>query len=74
LRIQLAADLVVGEELGDRQVESPGNLRQSVERRDRVPVFNARQIATQKAGFLFDIALRESLLQPVRTNCGANLH
>jgi hypothetical protein len=37
-------------------------------------VFNAREIAAQEAGFLFDISLREALFQPVSPNRCADLH
>ena len=37
-------------------------------------VFNARQVATQKSGFLFDVSLREPPLQPESADGGADLH
>jgi hypothetical protein len=39
-----------------------------------VAVFNTRKIAAQQTGFLFNITLRQALLQPVSANGGADLH
>src|SRR5208337_402839 len=63
----------VSKKLRNRQVKRQGNLRQCVQRRHRVAVLHARKIATQQAGLLLDIPLRKPLLEPVRTNRGANL-
>ena len=61
LGVELAAERVVGEKLGDGQIERQGNLRQRVERGHGVAVFNARKITAQQTGLLFDVALRQAL-------------
>jgi hypothetical protein len=37
-------------------------------------ILNTRQVTAQEAGFLLDISLRQSLLQAVGANRGADLH
>src|ERR1019366_4027988 len=63
-----------GEELRQRELHGTGNLRERVERRDGVAVFHARQVAAQKSGSLFDVALRHTFLQPVVADGLADIH
>jgi hypothetical protein len=74
LGIELVAEGVVGEELGNGQVQCQRDLGQSVERGHSVSVFHAREVAAQQTGFLFNIPLGQALLQPVSANGCADLH
>jgi hypothetical protein len=69
----LACLRVIGEELRDGQIERPRNLRQRIQRRNRVAVLHAREIAAQQARLLFDVSLGKPLLQPVSADGGADL-
>jgi hypothetical protein len=72
--VELAAQRIFREELRDGQVEGERDLGERVERRDRVAVFDAGEVATEQAGFLLDIALREAALEAVRTNRSADFN
>ena len=56
-------DLVFGEKLGKLEVEGAGYFLQGFERGHGVAVFDARKIAAEEAGALFDVALGHLLLQ-----------
>src|SRR5579872_990707 len=62
------------EELRKRQFHRPGNLRERVERRDGVSVFDARQVAAQQPGPFLDVALRHTFLKPVVPDGLADIH
>src|SRR5271157_2734774 len=73
LQVWLAAHRVVGEELGDGQVEGSRNLRQCVQRGHRMAVLHAREIASQQAGLLFYVSLGKPFLQAESADGGADL-
>src|SRR4029077_17281676 len=64
----------LGEELRQRDFHGAGAFGQRVERRDRVPVFHPRKVATQQAGALFDVPLGHASLQPVVSDGLADVH
>jgi hypothetical protein len=74
LGVELAVQGVLGEELGDGQVECLGDLGEGIERGDGVAVFYAREIAAQQASLLFDVSLREAFLQAVTADRCPNFH
>ena len=49
-------------------------LDKRVERGNGVAVFDARKVAAQQAGLLFDVALGQAFLQTIGANGGADLH
>src|SRR3989449_9761431 len=74
LRIAVAGRLGAGEELGQADVHGFSDLGQSFERRNRVTVFHAGEIATQQPGSAFDVSLGEPALAPVAANDFADVH
>ena len=69
----LLADGLFGEELGELEVEGPGDLLQGFERGDGVSVLDAREVTAEEAGSLLDVPLRHAFLEAIAANCGANI-
>src|SRR6266498_1792041 len=57
-----------------RQLHRPGDLRERIERGNRVSVFHPRKVAAQQAGALLDVTLGHSFLQTEATDCLTNIH
>ncbi len=76
LRQSLGAVAVIGigKELRKRKLHGSGDLGKRVERRNCVTVFDARKVAAEKAGALFDVALRHAFLKAVVADGLADIH
>src|SRR5438046_8043998 len=53
------------EKVRERDVHGFRDFGERFKRRDRVPVFHARQVTTQQPGAALDVALRQAALAPV---------
>src|SRR5579862_8705746 len=72
--MQMPAHAVIVKKLRDRQIKRNRDFRQRIERGNGMPVLDPRKIAAQQPRLLLDVTLRESPVQPVRANRGADLH
>ena len=74
LSVAVARRLRARKEVGQRNFHGFGDLGEGFERRDRVPVLDARKVAAQQSRAPLDIALRKSSLSAVTTDDFADIY
>ena len=70
----MAVGVAFGKKLRQGQIHRAGNFGERVEGGDRVAIFDAREIAAQESGALFDITLGHASLEAVAANGLADVH
>ncbi len=66
--------LAVVEKLVERDFHSPRQLLESLDRRNGVPVLDARDVTTKKPGALLDVTLRQFFCFTQQANAISNYH